>query len=140
MSQYHFVFNLDKHEFINPHELGDGLTLREFGMWSGGTMTALAVLLAVSDGRGNGDFDLEDPLVGSWGGDRIAIVGDMALPGDLPPEDMAGDIYHGCREGGWHDLSSDMRRLVELIGRHRFVREDGRAWRRVEVESPQART
>jgi len=81
MGQYHKVFNLDKREFLAPHDMGDGAKLMEFGQSTGGTMTGLAVLLATSNGRGGGDFrpaneaDSTD-IVGRWAGDRIAICGD----------------------------------------------------------------
>jgi len=91
MGQYHQVVNLDKHEKLYPHVLGDGLKLMEFGCSSDGTMTALAILLAGSckgGPRGGGDFPHEHPmssvLAGRWAGDRIAIIGDYAEDGDVP--------------------------------------------------------
>lgn len=59
MGQYHQVVNLDKHEKLYPHVLGDGLKLMEFGCSGDGTMTALAILLAGSckgGPRGGGDI------------------------------------------------------------------------------------
>jgi hypothetical protein len=97
MGQYHYTVNLDKHEYLNPHDLGDGLKLGEFGRSEGGVLTALTVLLACSDGRGGGDFDQQDTEWGGrWAGDRIAIVGDYAEDADLPPEFHAGSIYARC--------------------------------------------
>lgn len=81
MGQYFIVVNLDKKQFLHPHRLGDGLKLMEFGCSGCGTMTALAVLLADSNGRGGGDFPADDPLVGSWAGDRIVITGDYGDEG-----------------------------------------------------------
>ena len=41
MGQYHLTVNLDKHEFIHPHQLGDGLKLGEqCGHSPGGTNDA----------------------------------------------------------------------------------------------------
>jgi hypothetical protein len=60
MGQYHMVVNLDRGEYLFPHHLGDGLKLLEFGC-GGGTMTALAVLLAVDNGRGLGDLHAVTP-------------------------------------------------------------------------------
>lgn len=100
MGQYHKVVNLDKREFLNPHGLGDGLKLREqTDSGPGGTATALIVLLAVSSGRGGGDLTVPDEnntIVGRWGGDRIAIVGDYEEPEDLPNEPLGGYIYKLC--------------------------------------------
>lgn len=103
MGQYHLVVNLDKRQFIHPHQLGDGLKLLEFGCsGEGGVMTALAVLLACSSrqgGRGGGDFTTDrEQIVGSWAGDRIAIIGDYAEPDDLPAEFNAQAIYSMCAE------------------------------------------
>lgn len=83
MGQYYQVVNLDKKELLHPHEFTDGLKLLEFG--SGGlTMTGLAVLLACSNGRGGGDLHSENPIIGSWAGDRVVIMGDYAEPDDYP--------------------------------------------------------
>lgn len=78
MGQYHRVINLDKKQWLRPHSFDEGTKLMEFGCSSQGTMTALAILLAASNGKGGGDFRGDDPLIGSWAGDRIAIVGDYA--------------------------------------------------------------
>jgi hypothetical protein len=88
MGQYHYLCNLDKHEYLDPNYHSDGLKLMEFGQSSGGTLTALAILLASSNGRGGGDFYLPDDedssLIGSWAGDRIAIIGDYFEDDDVP--------------------------------------------------------
>lgn len=77
MGQYHKIVNLDKKCLISPPDFTDGMKLGEF---SGGglTMVALTALLAISNGRGGGDFqdEFDSSLIGSWAGDRIAIVGD----------------------------------------------------------------
>lgn len=104
MGQYHYVANLDKKEYIHPHVLGDGLKLMEFGCSAFGTMTATALLLACSNGRGGGDWREDNgDVVGRWAGDRIAIIGDYAKDGDFPGfkadssdnpwADEAGDEY-----------------------------------------------
>lgn len=76
MGQYYKIVNLDKRQYLIPHDFGDGLKLMEFGMSGHGTMTALAILLASGNGRGGGDLSSEKPIVGSWAGDRIVIAGD----------------------------------------------------------------
>jgi hypothetical protein len=94
MGQYHVLVNLDKHEAVWPHGVGDGLKLLE---WSdGGMLTVMQLLLscAIKGGaRGGGDYDSANPLIGSWAGDRIAVVGDYAEDGDLPAEFGASSIY-----------------------------------------------
>lgn len=76
MGQYHQVINMDKKQVLNPHKFGNGIKLLEFGMDGGSTMTGLAILLAVSNGRGGGDLHSDNKIIGTWAGDRIAIVGD----------------------------------------------------------------
>jgi hypothetical protein len=135
MGQYHLVVNGTKRQFLHPHRLGDGLKLMEFGNSAGGVMTGLAILLAVSNGRGGGDLHSENELIGSWGGDRIAIVGDYAEDTDLPltfdPEPAT--IYGRCVAPGeavdssidgalpvYRDISADVRKCIEEDGMYRF--------------------
>lgn len=153
MGQYHVCVNLDKREFIHPYRLGDGLKLMEFGNSAGGLMTGLAILLAVSNGRGGGDLDFDESdeevasVVGRWGGDRIAIVGDYAEDTDLPASFDAGTIYERCvesqaeadqlqrdqeRDGIWdpalpyyRDISPLVRKAIEADGVYRFEGETG---------------
>lgn len=103
MGQYHKTFNLDKKQFINPHRLGDGLKLLEQCGWSpGGTNDALHMLLAACSGRGGGDFQSKDPIIGSWAGDRIAVIGGYAEPDDVPgcnaPEVYEAEDYEDITE------------------------------------------
>lgn len=56
MGQYYSIVNIDKGEFINPNEFGDGVKLLEFGSEGCGTMTGLSILLASGNGRGGGDL------------------------------------------------------------------------------------
>ena len=115
MGQYHLIANLDKREYLYPHEFGDGFKLMEFGQSAGGTLTGLAVLLAATNGRGGGDFwdpnvDVYDQAwspTGRWVGDRIAIIGDYFEKDDVPgltPEDMA-DLWSNEPQT-WTNISS----------------------------------
>ena len=116
MGQYYFIVNLDKKQYLYPRKFGDGLKLMEFGSSSMGTLLALTALLADGNGRGRGDifsskyqkqekryidkkrktFPLaekyNDPLIGSWAGDRIVIAGDYAdglkFIEDVPEEQL----------------------------------------------------
>jgi hypothetical protein len=78
MGQYYVISNLDKQEFLKTYTFNDGAKLLEFGCSSEGTMTALAILLADGNGRGGGDLHSDDPIIGSWAGDRIVVTGDYA--------------------------------------------------------------
>lgn len=73
------VVNLDRGEKIDPAAFGDSRSPGVFAVAdeAGGTLAAVAVLLAVSStggGRGGGDFRGSSPLVGSWGGQRIGLL------------------------------------------------------------------
>lgn len=124
MGQYHYVVNLDKKQYLHPHRFGDGLKLLEFGYNAGGTMTALALLLgeqAADAGRGGGDpYRDSEALVGSWAGDRIAIVGDYATENHKVGWDHeVGDgIYHRCADDDspWTEMSAAIIPLMEANG------------------------
>ncbi len=128
MGQYHFVANLDKRQFLHPHKLGDGLKLLEFGDSSSGTMTALALLLACAckgGGRGGGDPRETSPLIGSWAGDRVAIVGDYAEKSDLPEEYGADTLFERI-ETEYEDISDQM---VPILEAECDVKIIGTGWR-----------
>lgn len=113
MGQYHYTVNLDKREFLNPHKLGDGLKLWEQLNSQAGTMVALHILLACSNGRGGGDIE-ENPLVGRWAGDHIAVIGDYAEDDDLAPEHEADLISNLCRtEEGRQETVNYWRELAK---------------------------
>lgn len=91
MGQYYYVVNVDKKQYLHPHDFGDGLKLMEFGLSGMGTLSGLAILLADGNGRGGGDLHSENPIIGSWAGDRIVIAGDYADPWVDPQESSAGE-------------------------------------------------
>jgi hypothetical protein len=124
MGQYHYLVNLDKKQFVHPHEIGNGLKLHEQVGWQYSTATALVMLLAASSrdgGRGGGDFHAEHPLVGSWAGDRVAFVGDYAETEDIPGCDApriyevcSGEPKAGSKEHpeGWFNISAQVREMM----------------------------
>jgi hypothetical protein len=76
MGQYFAIYNLDKRHVIGPGRFNDGARLREFGSSSCGVMLALTALLAYGNEYGGIRSDHE--IIGTWAGDRIAIIGDYA--------------------------------------------------------------
>jgi hypothetical protein len=108
MGQYFKIVNLDKRQYLHPHTLGDGLKLLEFSASSEGTMSALALLCADNDDGCGGD------LVGSWCGDRIAILGDYG-PG------CAGVTYDQIED--FANISVRMRQTLQAVGL-----DPGRRW------------
>ena len=108
MGQYWYIVNLDKKEYVHPHQIGSGLKLREIA----GTTTvaaALAILLAPLPGRDGGDFE-QDAMTGRWAGDRIALVGDYSEFAD-------------CSAPGWK----------EAVQLHQ-AEEDGREFKNISEE------
>lgn len=96
------VVNLDRREKIDPAAFGDDRSPGAFAVSGepGGTVTALAVLLAVSStggGRGGGDFYGKSPLVGSWGGQRIGLL-DPADTADY--DDISARMRDALTDGG----------------------------------------
>lgn len=89
MGQYYLIANIDKEEYLYSHIFGDGLKLLEFGLSGEGMMAGLAILLADGNGRGGGDLNSDDPLIGSWAGSRIVITGDYADEGKFLPKAVA---------------------------------------------------
>ena len=66
MGQYHYRINLDKKQVIHPHQIGNGLKLKEQIGWDYSTATVLVMLLAASSregSRGGGDFTANHPLI-----------------------------------------------------------------------------
>ena len=81
MGQYYKIVNVKKKQYITPHTFGDGAKLMEFSMSANGVLAGLAILLADGNGRGGGDLNSENTIVGSWAGDNIVIAGDYADDG-----------------------------------------------------------
>jgi len=137
MGQYHYLINIDKKQFVHPHQIGNGLKLHEQVGWQYSTATVLVMLLAASSrdgGRGGGDFRAQHPLVGAWAGDRVAFIGDYAEPDDVPRCD-AKRIYEECtgsiqkdqpkKRKCWTDISSQVR---EMMGLEFGIRYVGEGW------------
>lgn len=136
MGQYYVVVNLDKRQFLHPHTFDNGLKLMEFGNSAQSTLLGLTVLLASGNGRGGGDFCTDGvppglaELVGSWAGDRIAIVGDYDDDGKffdqsgITEDEIATirdahlakaetfNVYNLCSYGLFQDISP---MVVELL-------------------------
>lgn len=140
MGQYYYVVNLDKQQFLHAHKFGDGLKLREFGCSGGGTMYALALLLADGNGRGGGDFPSEASLIGSWAGDRIVIAGDYAdcgkfgLPADTNAHDAANDSFVDISWEVIRVICQDDQEAADMASRMWRMPDDCPEWFRPHVE------
>jgi hypothetical protein len=115
MGQYFTIYNLDKAQVIQPGRFHDGQRLREFGSSSCGVMLALAALLA--HGNEQGGIRSHHEMIGTWAGDRIAIIGDYA---DLSPfsEDLAS--FTDISEHILQALCEDDTLRTRLL-QHRYV-------------------
>ena len=158
MGQYWLAVDLDKKEYIDPHDLGSGLKLWEQLANSPGAGAALIILCAaMPKRRGGGDFDLDEnwhgpertmdkypgspgPMpedyptiaartIGRWAGDRIALVGDYAENSDLAPEHQAKTIYERCRDGGeYTNITADIVRIIEHELQGKFSGDGWKEW------------
>ncbi len=158
MGQNWIPVNLDKLEYVNPHELGTGLKLWEQLANSPGTGAALIILTAaMPEMRGGGDFDLKvnyhgsdrdfsvkptgaQPLkkdyikiakrtIGRWAGNRIAIVGDYAENNDLSEADHASLIYRECdKDGSYKNITSDVSVVIEHELQRKFTGDGYKDW------------
>lgn len=144
MGQYHYLVNLDKREFVHPHEVGNGLKLWE--QTTGNLPAVLIALLAVSSGRGGGDFNEShnydphanpDGIVGRWGGDRIAIVGDYVEASDLPAEFGADTIQDRCIGEGDHDPLTYLQEDLSTLEAQPFPNADHAALLRGQIAALQ---
>lgn len=133
MGQYYAIVNIKKREYLNPHMFNDGVKLMEFGMSGGGTMAALAVLLADGNGRGGGDLSSNNPIVGSWAGDPIVVAGDYADAGKFLPADKSDqNLYSVCQQEGV-DISA---KVLDALMEDRWFREDFiKNWPEYKLES-----
>jgi len=94
MGQYYVIANIDKKQVIKPMDFDDGAKLMEFVCSSDGVLAGLGILLADGNGRGGGDLRSDNPIIGSWAGDRIVIAGDYADEGKFveSPNDTLYDV------------------------------------------------
>jgi hypothetical protein len=134
MGQYHLIVNLDKREFLDPHELGVGLKAWEQLASLPSTPQALFVLLLSSNGRGGSDLDDavvsghgSEPVIGRWAGDRLAVVGDYAEDGDLSraAADRASTIDDRCRRGVYRETTGLVRPVLAAELGVEVVRHNG---------------
>lgn len=151
MGQYWKTVNLDKQEYIRPHQLAAGAKIGEqLGSHVGSALIILCA--AMPERRGGGDFDLNSnfygtertdqagsaPInddynavakrtIGRWAGDRIALVGDYAEDSDLPKRFRASTIYKQCDDSGTYtDVTDDVARVIEHECGGKFT---GTGWR-----------
>lgn len=130
MGQYYKIVNLTKREYLDPSHFGEGCKLKEFACNARASLTALAVLLANSNGRGGGDYnDVPETMAvkpGRWAGDRIVVAGDYAEATD--PGEFCGGVnlytlcsdknpntsLEGAEGSAFRDISREALDLIQL--------------------------
>ena len=133
MGQYHSLFNLDKLEVVNPHDLGFGAKQREHSGHGGGSLAdILYVLCAYKEARGGGDWANDNSdfpeftngvFKGRWHGDRVAVIGDYYEENDLPADwaEALSDIGEPTK---FKDISDEIRpfvnKLIEVFGEEEY--------------------
>ena len=113
----HVIYNLTKNEYLLPSVFGDSNVPSVFideGI-DGGVMTAFFSLLAVSckgGARGGGDIDSSSVLIGSWGGDRIAIVPENVLDAEATNVSVGmRNVLTEAKEGAYKEIDDTVARL-----------------------------
>ena len=102
IGQYFLAVNLDKKEYIHPHDLNNGAKLYEIAWNTGGVATALIYLLRKSNDIGGGDYKGDNSIVGRWAGDRVVLVGDY---------DESG-LYSLAKEK-YRNISKEILKVIE---------------------------
>jgi hypothetical protein len=87
MSTY-LIANFDRKEYLRPEAFGEKADLRSVVDSYEGVMTGLAVLLADGNNRGGGDLSSDDEIIGTWGGNRIAIIDDQVVSAEFSEPGM----------------------------------------------------
>ena len=129
MGQYHKLVNLDKREFVSPHNLGLGLKQWEHnGPFEGTLADALYFLVMTSPARGGGDYPMTD-ISGRWAGDRCVVLGDYTEDGGIQRYIGAQELYGLIDEnphGEWLDISDE---VADEMGSVFGFRMEGDGWK-----------
>lgn len=121
MGQYWKAVNLDKRQFISPWALGSGAKLWEQLANPGPGQALIILLAAMPQPRGGGDLKA-DPVIGSWAGDRVVLVGDYAEDDDLPSSPIPFSEIYGLTN---EDRSPRSPRSTDILGMtHAGLAED----------------
>ena len=119
MGQYHMIVNLDKKEYLDPHNFDEGIKLMEFGSDGCGVLRALAVLLSNSPNRGGGDLHSDDTeYYGRWAADRIVIAGDYAKSTDKgeDTDPSIENLFCRVHTNDFRDISWYIQRVIKEAG------------------------
>jgi hypothetical protein len=124
MGQYYKVVNTTKKQTLSPYAFGSGAKLMEFTSDGGTIMQGLGILLADGNGRGSGDLNSNNKIVGSWAGDSIVIAGDYADEGRFTKHEN-NNLYEESK--GYKDVSLEV--IEALMDDNYWEDEFYRKWK-----------
>lgn len=129
MGQYHILVNLDKREYVHPHELGLGLKQYEHTGFEGSLSDAMYLLSMSSPESGGGDFPKIENVSGRWCGDRIVIVGDYTPENAIPNVPDSHTLYE-IAIANYTNISDSIRSAFEKIYDIRYELDEFDMWKR----------
>lgn len=108
MGQYHKLINLDKKEFVEPHEIGLFSKQYEHTGCEASLADAIYLLVMSSPESGGGDWPATEGVSGRWCGDRVVVLGDYTKPDAI--QGYEGDASDLWRESeSWLNISTEVR-------------------------------
>lgn len=152
MSQY-IVANFDRKEYLRPEAFGEVPSLEGVVKSYDGVLGAMSILLADGNNRGSGDLRSDAEIIGSWAGNRIAIIDstvtsrEFGEPGmeNVPLQqqlltlgrDVSGEVYAVIRKAEgeyWSCYHLNSRHTLPLVAQReldsnaakRLLTADGR--------------
>lgn len=77
------ILNFTRQEYLSPEDCGEGGGFPAIYASHGGVLLLLAILLADGNGQGGGDLRSDATIIGTWRGNRLAIVNETVTDSAL---------------------------------------------------------
>ena len=110
MGQYFVIANLDKREYIHPHEMDSGAKIWEVAQ--NPIAGVFAFLLRQSSEVGSRDIQPRSKHAGRWAGDRIVVVGGY---------DVSMLFDYVQKSPSWTEISSEIREEYDRFTNQRVI-------------------
>jgi len=124
MGQYHKIINIDKKEYVSGWDLGMFAKHYEQVGFEGSMSDVLYILLIAqgNERRGGGDIDGHD-IIGSWVGDRVAVVGDYFDEEKDNP--LFKNLYAEVskRGSGYKNIGKQLRQMLPKVFDFKFKQD-----------------
>lgn len=111
MNRY-LVVNFDRKEYLRPEAFGEASDLDAVVKSYEGVLLGLTILLSDSNGRGGGDLRAEHDLIGSWAGNRIALIDDEVTHPAFSEPGMEATALQRQMLALGKDLSRDVMQII----------------------------